>query len=301
MPPVLFFGLLFLLGIAVGSFLNVLILRYNPEEKLFSWKRLSGRSHCPHCRKTLTWVELIPIASFLIQRGKCKACRKRLTIQYPLVELASGLVFAGIPLFLNLFFSMQHEAFSAFLLSWWYYLLIALWILVFEILIVATVIDIRHFVIPNELNFGLLILGIGITAIIATHMEAISVFRLSFLKHLSLLFSPWENAIILHTVGALAGGLVFFLLSTLSRGRAMGFGDVKLAFGLGAIFGWPDIAMAIMLSFILGGLWGFGLIVSGKKTLRDKVPFAPFFVLGIIITFFFGFQLLSSYFHLFSI
>ena len=301
MPPALLFLFLFLLGIAAGSFLNVCILRYNPDERIFLWKKLKGRSRCMHCRKTLSWMELIPLLSFAVQRGKCKTCKKRLTVQYPLVELAGGAVFVGVPFFLNSFFSMHTAAFAAFAVPLWYYALVGLWILAFLLLIAATVIDIRHLVIPDALNIGLAIIGIGITAVVATHPDAISVFRFSFLRHLSLLFSPWENPIVLHAVGAVAGSAVFFLLSALSRGRAMGFGDVKLAFGAGLILGWPDIAFAVFLSFILGGLWGLGLIVMGRKTMRDKVPFAPFFVLAFAATVFFGFDMLSGYFRLFNI
>src|SRR5438876_921150 len=90
-------GIGFLFGAVLGSFINVLSLRYDPDGRIFSKDILFGRSHCPHCKKNLSWYELIPLFSFLIQWGWCRSCRVRLSFQYPIVECISGLAVAFIP------------------------------------------------------------------------------------------------------------------------------------------------------------------------------------------------------------
>ena len=84
---------LFAFGIAIGSFLNVISIRYNPDKFLFSLKNLRGRSHCPHCKKTLRWYELAPLFSFLIQGGRCRGCATKISWQYSIVEFLTGLAF----------------------------------------------------------------------------------------------------------------------------------------------------------------------------------------------------------------
>ncbi|MDO8429924.1 MAG: prepilin peptidase [bacterium] len=90
--------ILFIFGLTFGSFLNVVSFRYSPEKSLFSFRNLLGRSHCPQCGKTLNWYELVPVFSFLIQKGKCRSCGEKISWQYPLVELASGFIFL-LPLY----------------------------------------------------------------------------------------------------------------------------------------------------------------------------------------------------------
>src|SRR5581483_8885445 len=89
---------LFVFGLAIGSFLNVVALRYDGNRFVLDPKAIGGRSHCPHCKKTLQWYELIPLASFAIQRGKCRGCGVRIGFRYPFVEFLSGLIFALVPL-----------------------------------------------------------------------------------------------------------------------------------------------------------------------------------------------------------
>ena len=93
--------ILFFFGAAVGSFINVLATRYDPAAFLFSRRVIGGRSHCPGCGKTLRWFELIPLFSFLVQGGRCRRCKKRLSIQYLIVELLSGLIFVLVPVIIH--------------------------------------------------------------------------------------------------------------------------------------------------------------------------------------------------------
>jgi len=94
---------LFIFGLAIGSFLNVVSLRFQPGQRLLDLRIINGRSHCPHCQKTLRWYELIPLLSFIVQFGKCRHCKKKLSLQYPLVEFLSGLIFVSVPLLLTNF------------------------------------------------------------------------------------------------------------------------------------------------------------------------------------------------------
>ena len=113
-----------------------------------------------------------------------------------------------------------------------------------------------------------------------------SLFGIHFLEQYRLIFSPFQNFIFNRLLGMAAGGLFFGFLAFASRGRGMGMGDVKLAIASGLILGWPDIALAIMLSFLFGGIMGGALLIFGKKEMKDKLPFAPFFVLALLLRYF---------------
>ena len=291
----------FAFGIAAGSFLNVLTLRYNPERALFS-KHIGGRSHCMHCGKKLSWYELVPLFSFIIQWGKCRSCGRALSVQYPIVELAGGLIAVIVPFFLNSFFGVTNDVFFLLTAPWWYYFIVGVWVLVFLMFLAMTVIDLKHFIIPNELNILLFFAGVALFAIsFIDKGSMILPFRDSFVRQYVLMFSPFAIPAMNYLLGMCAGGFFFWFLNFVTKGRGIGFGDVKLAFAAGLVFGWPDIALAIMLSFILGGVWSMGLVILGLKHMKDRVPFAPFFVLGFVLTFFFGSAIIKGYFGVFGL
>ena len=298
----LYFILLFVLGLAFGSFFNVLILRYDSDKNIFSFSRISGRSHCPKCKTTLRWFELLPLFSFLIQKGKCRTCNVKLSYQYPLVETLGGMIFAGVPLFLNSFYGITNQAFFSFVAPYWYYGLVGAWVFVFCIFLLITAIDFRLFIIPNELTALLVLGGLAISGFSAFIEKAMMMpFRTSFLEQYILVFPAFAHGIWNHAMGAIVGFIFFLLLSLITRGRGIGFGDVKLAFAIGLLFGWPDIAIITMLSFIIGGLWSVGLMLVGAKKMKDRVPFAPFFVLGALLVFFFGSAIVKGYFSVFGL
>ncbi len=214
---------LFALGLAIGSFLNVFILRYSPEDKFFDWKRTKGRSHCPHCHKTLSWYELIPLASYMIQRGRCRVCQARLTVQYPLVELASALIFVFVPKIIQNFFFFTGTKYTLLLSG-----SSAIWIIVFLLLLSAFIIDLRHYIFPNTANITIFILGI-LWVVLGSELGVFSsVFGSSFLKQYGVALPSFSSIWLNHLLGAVAGSLFFFLIVVLSRGKAMGMGDVKL-------------------------------------------------------------------------
>lgn len=299
---IVFYGLLFVFGLAAGSFLNVVSLRYLPGKSVFRGANISGRSRCLYCKKKLKWFELVPIFSFFLQKGKCRHCHGKLTLQYPLVEIAGGAIFAAVPYALQRFFEVS--LFSLSVLTPAVYAFVAftaLWIFLLLILLLITIIDVRHFIIPDELN-GM----VGIAGIVLIFLKIISAgviipFHNSFLKNYEIIFSPFSAVWANHILGAVVGGAFFALLFYAGKGRAMGFGDVKLSFVLGLALGWPDIGLSVIFSFIFGGVWGAALLLKKKKTLKDRLPFGPFLAFGAATTVFFGFQIVKGYFGLFNI
>ena len=224
--------ILFVFGAVVGSFLNVLALRYN------SGLPLGGRSSCTHCGKKLSWYELIPILSFVFLGGRCSGCRARISRQYPLVELSTGVLFATLPL---------------------------VFLPVFCLYVVIVVYDFRHKIIPDGLSY---------TAAIFAALAA-----LLFGNHTLL---DW-----------LAGPILFTFFGTLwliTRGRAVGFGDAKLALSIGLLLGAAAGFSAVIMAFWIGAVTGIFLILwnkgnpllrGGKRiTMKTELPFAPFLILG---------------------
>ncbi len=251
---------LFLFGAAIGSFVNVVALRYDPDLFLFARKRIGGRSRCPHCGKTLRWFELIPLVSFALAGGRCLTCHARVSIQYPLVEVLSGLIFILVPLRLDGF--MAHGL--------WF--MDALWISVFESLLLMSLIDIRLQIIPDEINIFLLALGLVALVFPMNHEPSTS-----------------------YLLGALFALFFFSLIILTTRGRGMGLGDVKLAAPLGLLFGWPDILILTVSSFIVGSAFGLYAMVFKNKNMKSAVPFGPFLALGAVITFFAGREIAYLY------
>jgi len=295
-------SILFIFGLLFGSFFNVVTIRYNPDsQKFMSPRVIGGRSRCPFCARTLRWFELFPLLSFLGLRGKCRTCDEHISIQYPFVEFLTGCIFAGIPLFINYFFGFSNMSFYSLSAPWWQYLIALLWIIIFCIFLLITIIDLKHFIIPNGLNLLLGIFGLVYVGLLTLVRSDVSSFYDSFIRHYAMIFSPFQNIIYSHLFGFLIGGMFFVLLVLITFGRGIGIGDVKLALALGILLGWPDIVFAIMFSFMIGGVISGGLVVLGKRHLKEKVPFAPFFIVGTLLVVFFGFFILKSYFSVFDL
>lgn len=276
--------MLFALGAFIGSYLNVLAVRYTPET---GFKRgNTGRSHCPYCNRVLAWYELIPLVSFIALGGRCRSCKKRISLQYPASEVLAGLILAFVPQVLGLSIPAL------------------VWTLAFFALLLVFLIDLRQRIIPDALTAFIALLGVALAAYrffsgaYGTGLEVEG----TFLGNYALMFWFWgENILVNHVFGALFGiaflGLVYFG----SRGRAMGFGDVKLAGALGVLMGWPDVALALVVAFIFGATLGLALIAVGRAVMRDVVPFGPFIVVGVATVFFFGYHIVDGYFKLFNL
>jgi len=275
--------LLFFFGAAVGSFLNVLGPRYSLN-KGFNAK---GRSKCPHCKNTLTWKELVPFLSFIIQGGKCKKCGKKISWHYPLVEFLGGLALL-LPIMI-----------------FGYTLQAGIWAVVFWLLILMSYIDLRLKIIPNGIVFWLLVLGaVNVSNLLqlkGSDTLSTNPGLGSFIGHYSLMFESSNGLVANYIIGTLFGLVLFGGIYLFSKGKAMGLGDVKLVFALGLLMRWPDIGLALILSFILGSIVGLYQMSKGDINLKSSVPFGPFIASGVVLVFFFGYDIVNAYFKLFGL
>ena len=239
------FLFVFIFGTIIGSFLNVVIFRYNTN---FSF---GGRSACLYCGKPLRWHELVPLLSFLFLKGRCASCKSRLSLQYPAVEFISGILFL-----LSFIYAKNHMADEIF------YFLPYLLVMI-SILLVIVVYDIRHKIIPDGLVFFF----------IAASLIRPIIFLL-----------PGENIKLALISGPLFA-LPFVALFFFSRGKWIGLGDAKLVFGMGWFLGIVKGGLALLFSFWIGALISIILIfLKGKKfTMESEIPFAPFLFLGFVI------------------
>jgi prepilin signal peptidase PulO-like enzyme (type II secretory pathway) len=218
------------------------------------------------CKNTLSWYELIPIFSFLFLRGRCKNCKARISIQYPIVEFLTGLIFAMLFLkFQNIFFYGGTLVFS---LTYAYYAA------VFSLLLVIAVYDLKHKIIPDILS-----LFLGILTFLGL-----------FIFH-SYVFFPHLPSV-LELLSGLLVALPFAFFWLISSGRWMGLGDAKLAIGLGWLLGLSRAFSGVIIGVWIGALFGLALMIFSKKHgMKSEIPFAPYLVLGILLVFFFGFNL----------
>lgn len=255
----------FIFGTIVGSFLNVVILRYN------TGRSTRGRSACFSCRAALSWYELIPIFSFFILRGRCKSCKSLISWQYPIVEFITGVVFSAVVYkqwFLVYSDSSTNLQFTIYNLQ---NLLVTCYLLlVFSLLIVITVYDLHHKIIPNGLVWGFIFVSLIKSVAFGANSP---LFAYDFLAGPILV-------------------LPFVAIWFFSGGRAMGFGDAKLALGLGFMLGLAGGISALLLSFWIGGIVGALLLLmkNRKFTMKSEVPFAPFLVVSAFLVFLFDFD-----------
>ena len=272
---VIFF--VFIFGLCIGSFLNCVI--YRLEQK----KSLKGRSFCPHCKHKLLWKDLFPVFSFLFLKGKCRYCHKKISIQYPLVELATGLIFIII---FNLKFEIlnQFEIFKFLNLAFLFYIAGSL--------IVIFVYDLKQYIIPDKVLFP---------AIIITFIFRILEFwNLGLFRNFKLEIG--NSATILNfLLAALIASGFFFIIWLISGGRWMGFGDVKLAILMGFLLGMPNVLAALFLAFLFGAIIGIILMVFKKKSLKSEIPFGPFLIAGTFAAIIYGNQIIQWYLNFFQI
>ena len=268
---ILIFAFIFLLGTIIGSFLNVVIYRFNTGRTI-----VTGRSICMTCNNKLRWYELIPVFSYLIQGGKCRRCKSIISQQYPIVEVLTGLVFALVA------FKFLPILYTSYLA---YVILVTLFVFLFSLLIVISVYDLRHKIIPDKLVFFFVL---------------ISFFSIFINSSLFGSIFAWPTL-----ADFLAGpvlALPFAFLWYFSKGRLMGLGDGKLVLGLGWMLGMSAGVFSIILSFWLGTIVSVALIIFSKIShdsnfeklgMKSEVPFAPFLIVSAFLTFVFGFNIFT--------
>lgn len=280
--------ILFVFGVAIGSFLNVVALRYDGTRFLLDRHALGGRSHCPHCGETLRWFELVPLVSFMMLGARCARCKAPISFQYPVVELFSGLIFALVPWRIAVFAAGTAAAGGVP-----FVILAALWIIVFEALLVMSLIDIRLGIIPDELNIFLFVAGIFLAIFTVGYVGSSNG---SFAGAYAVLFGL-QGDFWINRIAAMALAAAFFaLLIWITRGRGMGMGDLKLAVPLGLVFGWPDVLLVVAAGSVIGAVVGIILMIAGRKKMKSTVPFGPFLAVGAAVVFFFAYPLFQWYF-----
>ena len=268
-------------GLVVGSLLNVIICRLGTKK---SWLR--GRSVCPNCKHQLNWLDLVPLFSFIFLRGRCRYCHKPISWQYPAVELATATVFVLI--ILNTKYLIPDT--NIFLTNSWQLLVnILLLCLISSFLIIIFVYDLKHYLIPDAVVFT----GIGLALLYQISL-LITNYQLSTANYKLVSLTTFYPLL-----AALAAGLFFLILVLVTRGKGMGIGDIKLAFLMGLLLSWPNIAVALFIAFLSGGIIGLLLIIAKKKQLKSMVPFGPFLISGTFIALFWGVQIIQSYWGVF--
>jgi len=242
-------------GGIVGSFLNVCIFRL-PKEESIIWPG----SHCPHCKTPIKSYDNIPLISYVLLRGKCRQCHGSISLQYPLVEGITAL--SSLLLIMKFGLSVTYLIYFAFVAA----------------LIVITVIDLYHQIIPDVISLS----GIGVGL-----LASLTVSQINFMNSL---------------LGILCGGGSLFLVATLYqwlfKREGMGGGDVKLLAMIGAFLGWKAVIVTILLGSLVGSVTGIILMVLKGKGFKYAIPFGPFLSFGAVVALFYGESLINWYLHL---
>jgi len=236
-----FIFFIFLFGLAIGSFLNMAIWR------LYTHESFLGRSRCTVCHHIIPWCDNIPLFSYLFLKGTCRYCKKHISYQYPLIELATAVLFMLAYWSLG---GVYNTVTSLELLRLFFFI---------SILIIIFVYDFRWYLILDIVT---------IPAIVAAYI-------------LNLFLGM--NWLMMLIAGTLGGG--FFLLQyVLSKGTWIGGGDIRLGALMGVMLGYPHIITVLMVSYLMGGIFAIPLLVTGKKQFGDKLPFGTFLTVATIIT-----------------
>ena len=272
--PSVLFVLAGLLGLIVGSFLNVLIyrlpkmmqteweaqcavLRNEPASEGPRYNLMLPRSACPHCHHQITAAENIPVFSWLLLRGKCSACQAKISPRYPVVELVTGLLSIAVVWK----FGATWQTLGGLLFVW--------------ALIALAFIDFDTSLLPDSLTMPLIWLGL--------------------LFNISTSFAPLSHAVVGAMVGYLILWSIYWLFKLVTGKEGMGYGDFKLLAAIGAWLGWELLPVTILLSSVVGTIVGISMIVLIKHDRRVPIPFGPYLAGGGLVALFFGNQLTQAY------
>jgi len=267
---------LLILGLACGSFVNALVWRVHEQARTKPKGKkskadlsiLNGRSMCPHCRHALAWYDLIPVLSWLWLKGKCRYCHRPISAQYPLVEAVSALVFAGSYIFWPETVHLGGQ-----------WLLLTAWLVSSVGLLALAVYDLRWMLLPSR--------------IIYPTLAAAIVGRLGYI----ILFDgrPWHSLLLWLLSVVVASG-VFFVLFTVSNGKWIGYGDVRLGLVTGTLLAHPAKSLAmIFFASVLGTALILPALLSGQKKLASKLPYGPFLIAATAFVLLFGQPIIDWY------
>ena len=247
------FAFFFILGSIWGSFSNVCIFRL-PQDKGF----VLDRSFCPKCKSIIRWFDNIPIISFLFLKRKCRNCECKIDFQYFIVELLSAITFCVI----YYIYGLSVTTLLLIILSIFF--------------IIIFFIDLKHFIIPNELSFPLMFIG----------------FVKSFYPNLNLeIFPNLINSLVGGIVGYIIIWTIIFLFEKIRKKEGMGLGDAKLLSAIGFWFGWVSVPIIIFFSSFIGLLYVLPSLINKTKNLSTSIPFGPYLIIGTIIYITFGNQI----------
>lgn len=259
-------AIFFLVGLIVGSFLNVVVYRLRLADTIL------GRSRCQHCANQISWYDNIPLFSFIFLKAKCRNCKGKISWQYPLIEFFTGVVFLLVgKYFFNFmdFFGLWETVF---------------YLIIFSLLLVLLAYDWQYLEVPIMI-FWIILGFLGINFIVVSILEINMGLGL---RNLTLVPS---------LIGGFVSWLFFFSLVFFSKEKWMGWGDVYVGLLVGLILGWPSIFLGLLLSFLMGSIYSLIIILRKKGSMKSQIPFIPFLVLGIFLTIFISreFPLVISY------
>ncbi len=276
----------FLVGACLGSFAKML------ADRSLRGSSFLGRSYCEGCRKTLIWYDLLPVISYLLVRGKCRNCSKKLPISYIFTEVATGVLSAA------LFYFHPLKNLLNILEIFFYLIFITTLVAVF-------ITDYRKMLIPDRIIFPAIKISL-VGWIILTIYKAAYLYNYLSNSEIGKYLLPPNNFFYIHVFGyiqemliawacGLAIGGFFLLLIIITKGKGMGGGDVKLGALMGIVLGYPNSLVAFLLSFISGATFSLLLIALGKKRFKQTIPFGPFLVFGSLVALFWGKQIFNWY------
>jgi prepilin signal peptidase PulO-like enzyme (type II secretory pathway) len=251
------------LGLCLGSFVNALVWRLKHNR---NW--VSERSECVECHHVLAPVDLIPVVSWLLLRGKCRYCKKPISPQYPIVESLTAVLFVISYLFWPL---PLHE--------WFQIVHFGFWLVSIVFLVALFIYDLRWYLLPDKLTYPLIAIGL-IDALV----------RLIWIEHATGL-----DVILSLVYGLLPLAGFYGLLFLISKGRWVGLGDVKLGVFMGLMLGWEGALVTLLLANVIGTIVILPGLLSKRLSRTSRVPFGPFMVIGFLIAGLFGGKLVDWY------
>lgn len=245
----------FIVGLIIGSFLNVVVYRLRLVETLM------GRSYCPHCRAKIKWYDNIPLLSFVLLKARCRTCSGVISWRYPLIEFFTGVIFALVGKYFFIFGNV---------FSYWQ---TGFYLLIFSLFLILLAYDWQFMEMPMIIFW--ILLGIILIYLIFIslnqYLTGVGFYQLSLISGL---------------IGGIISWLFFFSLVFFSGEKWMGWGDVYVGFLSGLILGWQNIMIGLLLSFMIGSVCAIMIVTLKKGTMKSQIPFIPFLVSGTILTIF---------------